>query len=156
VPTDDDPAAGVVPPVEDWLRGAGAVVTSPARRALVPGADVDPRLRPWDLGCWAGQELAALPPADLAAWRADPDWAGHGGESLRAVAARVSALLAQWHGRQGRLVAVTHASVVRAAVLLALRAPMEAAWELDVRPGSRTQLHADRGRWRVVSVGCSP
>lgn len=153
MPADDEPATGPLPELGGFLRGAGQVTCSPAVRARVPGAVVDPRLRPWDLGVWKGRDLAAQEPQELLAWRTDPRWAGHGGESLAAVTERVAGLLSSWHVREGRLAAVTHASVVRAAVLLALRAPVEAAWDLDVRPGSGTELHSTATGWRVVSVG---
>lgn len=155
MPADDEPAAGALPDPASFLRGGGELACSPVVRARVPGAATEPRLRPWDLGGWAGRDLATLDSGDLLAWRTDPEWAGHGGEPLSAVSGRVAGLLADWHGRQGRLAAVTHASVVRAAVLLALRAPVEAAWDLDVRPGSGTELHTTPTGWRVVTVGAS-
>lgn len=153
IPADHEPVAGALPDTSGFLRGGGRTVCSPAARAQVPGAACDPRLRPWDLGDWSGRPLAQLPVEELAAWRSNPDWAGHGGESLRDVTARVAGLLADWHDTDGRLAAVTHAAVVRAAVLLALRAPVEAAWDLDVRPGSGTELHSTTTGWRVVTVG---
>lgn len=155
VPAHDDPAAEALADLTPWLRGNGQIVTSSARRARVQGSAVEPRLTPWDLGSWAGRQLGELPPRQLAAWRSDPAWNGHGGESLEAVHDRVRSLLDEWGiGQDGRRIAVTHASVVRAAVLIALRAPTEAAWDLDVRPGSGTELHRSPNGWRVLSVGC--
>lgn len=113
------------------------------------GAPTEQDLRPWDLGSWAGQPWEEL---DLAAWRADPAWAGHGGESLLALHRRVASLLGRWHDRPGRLVAVSHGAVVKAAVLAALRAPADAAWDLDIAPGSLSELHATATGWRVVRV----
>lgn len=107
-------------------------------------------LRPWDLGSWTGLPLAAVP--DLAAWRSDPAYAGHGGESLLELHARVGGLLDRWHDRPGRRAAVTHAAVIRSAVLHALGAPAAAAWDLDVSPGSLTELHTTPHGWRVVCV----
>jgi broad specificity phosphatase PhoE len=131
----------------------GRVVTSPARRCRVDGADADARLGPWELGSWHGRDLADLPPDDLVTWRSHPTWSGHGGESLTALAARVASLLDAWHGLDDRLVAVTHAAVVKAAVVTALRAPVDAVWDVDVAPASVTELHpTDRG-WRVTRVG---
>lgn len=154
VPAWDDPPAGGRPPAHPPAGRADRLVTSPAPRARVDGAEVDERLRPWDLGRWTGLPLAQLPADELARWRADPSWRGHGGESLADVGNRVRALLDQWRGADGRITAVTHAGVVRAAVLGALRAPDAAAWDLDVRPGSVTELHATGTGWRVVRVGC--
>ncbi len=84
----------------------------------------------------------------------DPSYNAHGGESLLALLARVAALLDEWHPRSGRVAAVTHAAVIKAAVVHALRAPIEAMWQLDVAPASRTELHATRAGWRVACVGC--
>lgn len=141
-----------LPDLSGWLGRSGTFVTSPAARCRASGAAVEPALGPWDLGTWTGQPLANLP--DLTAWRADPAWCGHGGESLLALQQRVADLLARWHSQPGRLAAVTHAAVVRAAITHVLRAPAEAAWDLDVAPGSLTELHSTATGWRVVRVGC--
>ena len=127
------------------------MVTSPAARCRVAGADVDPALGPWDLGSWTGLGIADLP--DLQRWRSDPSFAGHGGESLLALQQRVAGWLARWHDRRGRWAAVTHGAVVAAAVTHVLRAPPLAVWDLDIAPGSVTELHTTRGGWRVVRVG---
>jgi len=134
-----------------WLGRAGQVVTSPAARCRVPGAPVDADLGPWDLGAWAGKPLADLP--DLAEWRRDPAWAGHGGESLLDLQRRTAGFLDRWHSRPGRWAAITHAGVIRAAVTHVLRAPAAAAWDLDISPSSSTELHTTSGGWRVVHVG---
>lgn len=114
------------------------------------GAAVEPALGPWDLGTWTGLPLAEVP--DLSGWRDDPDYDAHGGESLHTLHGRVSVLLGRWHARPGRWVAVTHAAVIRAAVLHALHAPATSAWDLDVPPGSVSELHATPTGWRVVRV----
>ncbi len=125
------------------------MLTSPARRCRVDGAPVEPLLAPWDLGDWAGRPLDEL---DLAGWRADPGYDAHGGESLLALSARVGGLLASWHAAEGRLVAVTHAAVVKAAVVHAMGAPASSCWAVDVAPGSVTELHSTPQGWRVVRV----
>lgn len=145
----DEPADGPLGDLSTWLGRSGSVVTSPARRCRQPGAEVEPLLRPWDLGTWTGRPLAEL---DLAAWRADPGYDAHGGESLVTMLDRVRAVLAQWATTEGRLVAVTHAAVIKAVVVQALGAPATAVWDLDVHPGSSTELHAGPGGWRVVRV----
>ena len=126
------------------------MITSPARRCWVPGALVEPRLRPWDLGSWTGRPWREL---DLASWRRDPSYDAHEGESLTALLARVDALLSEWTTRTGRVVAVTHGAVIKAAVVHALRAPVEAMWTLDIPTGSVTELHRMRSGWRVSRVG---
>lgn len=147
----DEPAVGPAPDVTGWLGRSGTALTSPARRCRIPGIPVDPRLGPWDLGRWSGRPFDEL---DLGAWRNEPAYDAHGGESLLALAARAQGLLEDWHGRAGRIAAVTHAAVVKAMVVQALRAPVDAVWDVDVAPGSLTELHATAIGWRVVRVSC--
>ena len=147
----DEPAVAALPDLTAWLGRSGRAVTSPAQRCRLAGAPVDPRLRPWDLGDWTGRPLSEL---DLLGWRADPAFAVHGGESLSALSHRVRGLLADWHSRTGRLVAVTHAPLIKVAVVQALQAPVQAVWDLDVAPGSTTELHRTSTGWRVTAVSC--
>ena len=86
----------------------------------------------------------------------DPAAAPHGGESLLALLARVARWLEARAGDGGRVVAVTHAGPIRAAVVQVLGAPPEAFWRLDVEPLSRTLLHARDGRWTVRAVNLPP
>ena len=148
---DDEAAAGPVPDLTGWLGRTGTLVTSPARRCRQAGAPVEPRLRPWDLGTWTGRPFDEL---DLSAWRSDPRFAGHGGESLVALHARAAELMADWHDRTGRLAAVTHAALIKAMVVHALRAPVQAVWDVDVRPASVTELHATSAGWRLTRLSC--
>jgi broad specificity phosphatase PhoE len=145
----DGPAAAALPDLSRWLGSNGRIVTSPAARCSVPGASVDLRLGPWDLGSWTGRSWAEI---DLASWRADPSYAEHGGESLEALMERVSGLLRAWQGRAGRLAAVTHGAVIKCAVVQVLRAPIDAVWDLDVAHASLTELHFTGSAWRVTRV----
>ena len=155
VPADED-ATGLLGDLSPWLGRTGRIVTSPARRCRQSCGERqavrEPLLRPWDLGSWTGRPLAEL---DLAAWRADPAYDVHGGESLLALVDRVRQFLGQRHERQDRVVAVTHAAVIKAAVVQALGAPPTACWDIDVHPGSATELHAASNGWRVVRVNAS-
>jgi broad specificity phosphatase PhoE len=47
-------------------------------------------------------------------------------------------------------VAITHGGVVKAAVVHALGAPIEAFWRIDASPLAVTELHAHNGRWTVT------
>ena len=82
----------------------------------------------------------------------DPAASPHGGESLRAFAARSRGWLDEQARLDGRAVAITHGGVVKAAVVYALGAPLEAFWRIDVSPLSITELHAHDGRWTVTRV----
>jgi broad specificity phosphatase PhoE len=147
----DEPADEPLPDLAGWLGRRGRIVTSPALRCRVAGTPVDPRLRPWDLGCWTGRPFHEL---DLAAWRNDASYDGHGGESLIALSVRLGQLLDDWHDQTGRVAAITHAAVIKAMVVHALRAPVDAVWDVDVAPGSLTELHVAAVGWRLVRVNC--
>lgn len=116
-------------------------------------AEVDPALADLDCGAWKGNVLGGVPPADLAIWLTDPGAAPHGGESVVAVVARVRAWLDGLAGRRGRLAAVTHPAVIRAAVLVALDAPPKSFWRIDVAPASHTVMHLRGQAWTLRSTG---
>jgi broad specificity phosphatase PhoE len=143
------------------LGRADAAWSSPAARArqtaeaLGLTATVAAELDECDFGSWRGRTLAELhaeDPAAVAAWMEDPAAAPHGGESLLALLARVRGWLDARAADGERVFAVTHAGVIRAAVVCALDAPPLAFWRLDVAPLSRTVMHAHDGRWTVRAV----
>lgn len=144
--------------------GRGETLCSPARAARetaaalgVDGAAVD-GLAPWSVGAWAGRSLtdiAAEDPSGAQAWRSDPASSPHGGESLEALAARVGRWLRGEATKDGRAIAVTHAEIVKAAVVRALGAPLEAFWRIDAAPLRMTELHARDGRWTVSCVNAA-
>jgi broad specificity phosphatase PhoE len=139
--------------------------TSPAARArqtaeaLGLAATPAPELDECDFGTWRGRTLAELDdedPVAVAAWIEDPAAAPHGGESLLALLDRVGGWLSVRVADGQRVVAVTHAGVIRAALVRALDAPVQAFWRFDVAPLSRTVLHAHDGRWTVRGVNLPP
>ncbi|WCB94936.1 Phosphoserine phosphatase 1 [Baekduia alba] len=108
-----------------------------------------------DFGRWAGRtltELAAQDPAAVERWLTDPDATPHGGESVRGFGARVAGWLDEQASEEGTAVAVTHAGVVKAAVVHALDAPLSAFWRIDAAPLSVTELHLRRGCWSVARL----
>ena len=141
-----------MPDLGPLLGRDGELLRSPSRRCEAPRARVEERLRPWDLGAWTGRPFDDL---DLATWRTDPSYDAHGGESLLVLTERVAGLLDDLQdvgGGRRVVVAVTHAAVIKAAVLLVLRAPSTAVWELDVHPASVTELSRTGDGWRVARV----
>jgi broad specificity phosphatase PhoE len=147
------------------LDRADVAWTGPAARArqtaeaLGLDATVAPELDECDFGAWRGRTLAELDtedPVAVAAWIEDPAAAPHGGESLLALLDRVGGWLDAHSGDGARSVAVTHAGVIRAALVRALDAPVQAFWRFDVAPLSRTVLHAHDGRWTVRAVNLPP
>jgi broad specificity phosphatase PhoE len=140
---------------------ADAAWTGPSARArqtaeaLGLDATVALELDECNFGAWAGRTLAELDdedPVAVAAWIEDPAAAPHGGESLLALLDRVGGWLSTRAADGQRVVAVTHAGVIRAALVRALDAPVQAFWRFDVAPLSRTVLHAHDGRWTVRGV----
>ena len=84
----------------------------------------------------------------------DPDAAPHGGESLAAFCARIGRWLDEQAASEGRVAAVTHGEVIKAAVVHALGAPLPAFWRIDATPLAVTELHAHDGRWTIVRLNC--
>ena len=135
--------------------------TSPARRAVqtaealgLPAVD-EPSLRECDYGRWSGRafdDLQASEPAALAEWLSDPDAAPHGGESLADLLRRVENWLDAIGGAGGHVVAITHASVIRAAVIHAIGAPARSFWRIDVAPLSLARLSFAHGHWTLASI----
>lgn len=141
--------------------GRGEELCSPALRAreTATAAGLDPALEPaldeCDFGSWAGRSLAEIheqDPAGTTAWMTDPSAQPHGGESLLDLLARVGEWMSAQGACDGRAIAVTHAGVVKAAIVHALSAPPQAFWRVDVSPLGLTELTAHDGRWTVACV----
>jgi broad specificity phosphatase PhoE len=119
---------------------------------------VHPALRDCDYGHWCGRKLTdiqAAHPAELAAWLSDPGAAPHGGESLLALMQRVSDWMADRLHDDGHTIAVTHAAVIRAAVIDALGAPSQSFWRIDAEPLSVVDLRSDKRRWVLRAAAAS-
>jgi len=133
--------------------------TCQTAQALGLDARIDPALDECDFGRWKGRQLAdihAEDPDAVAAWMTDPAAAPPGGESLIDLLDRVKQWLAGRAGRAGQTLAVTHAGVIRAAIVVALEAPAQAFWRIDVAPLSYTILHERDGQWTLRSVSHPP
>jgi broad specificity phosphatase PhoE len=141
------------------LRRTDRTWTSPALRArqtaaaLSLDAAVNPSLRDCDYGRWTGRTLTdvqAEEPASVAAWLSDAEAAPHGGESLADLCRRVSAWMNECIREEGNTIAVTHAAVIRAAILHVLHAPAPSFWRIDIEPLSVTELRSDGTRWTLL------
>ncbi|MEU7155698.1 bifunctional RNase H/acid phosphatase [Streptomyces chrestomyceticus] len=130
---------------------AQAVVSSPLKRcrqtaetvAARLGLDVrvDEGLRETDFGAWEGLTFAEVQerhPEDLAAWLGSAKAAPTGGESFASVARRVALsrdkLLARYAGRTVLL--VTHVTPVKTLVRLALGAPPDSLFRMELSAAS--------------------
>ncbi|MFG1670488.1 histidine phosphatase family protein [Streptomyces sp. Y7] len=110
-------------------------------------------LRDCDMGRWGGLTLGeamAREPDAVDAWLADPRATPHGGESLLGFIGRVGGWLDTRPVDDGdRIVAVAEPSVIRAALVYALKAPPSTYWNIDVRPLSTTTVTGRAGRWNL-------
>jgi broad specificity phosphatase PhoE len=132
--------------------------TSPALRtvqtaeALGLVTSIQPLLADIDLGAWAGKslvEVEAADPTGLARWMDDPAAAPHGGEAVEHLLQRIGVWLDQTGTENGRIIAVTHPAVIRAAAIIALDAPPKSFWRIDIEPLSLSRLDSHAGRWTV-------
>ena len=112
-------------------------------------------LRDCDYGRWAGRafdDVQAKEPDAIAEWLRDPTSAPHGGESILALIERAAAWLDRESGTPGRVLAITHASIIRAAIVHAIGAPPQSVWRIDIAPLSLTRLSGANGRWTLASI----
>ncbi|MFT3731970.1 MAG: histidine phosphatase family protein [Hyphomicrobium sp.] len=138
-----------------------AVLSSPAKRAIETATalnlrpEIDPSLRDLDLGDWSGQSLksvAASDPHGFESWLSDTNFAPHGGETVDQLFARASVWLEDISARDGRILAVTHPSFIRAAILAAIHAGPTSFWNIDVAPLAVVQLTSNGRRWALRSI----
>jgi broad specificity phosphatase PhoE len=164
-PLDEPLAAGATTAAQvlaPGLRRADHAWTSPALRArqtaeaLSLAAHGDPALSDCDHGRWAGRALAevqAAEPDAVAAWLADPAAAPHGGEAIVDLVARMGGWLDARLGDAGHTVAVTHAAVMRAAILHVLGAPADSFRRIDIEPLGMIGFGSDGRRWALRAWG---
>ncbi len=123
--------------------------------ALDLTANPDERLRNCDFGRWEGlrfQQLLLREPRKLVRWIRDPSSAPHGGESIPQVLERVAAWMHERSRDPGHTVAVTHAAVIRAAIVHVIQAQVPSFWRIDVLPLSRTEFRTNGRRWVLRSL----
>jgi broad specificity phosphatase PhoE len=137
-------------------------LVSPALRARQTAeafgisATIDPLLGDCNFGGWAGRKLADVEkdePDAVAAWVAEPSSAPHGGESIEELLRRIATWLGQQAGESGRLVAITHPAVIRAAIVEAIGAGARSFWRIDIAPLTLTDLRGGDRRWTLRATG---
>lgn len=147
--------AGMLPKGATAL-SSPAMAARETATALGFDAVVEPALAGLDVGAWAGQSVMDIGMTDAkaaTAWIEDPAFAGHGGESIDMLIARIGTWLAARQATNDVMVAVTHAAVVRAAALVALDAPAASFWRIDVAPLAALTLSSDGQRWTLRELG---
>jgi broad specificity phosphatase PhoE len=108
-----------------------------------------------DYGRWSGKGLDHIEMADpdgLSDWLTNPDSISHGGESLTQLIERVS--IWQQQIKSGHTLAITHPAVIRVAVILAIQAPPQSFWRIEVAPLTMTDLRFNGRSWTIRSSGC--
>jgi broad specificity phosphatase PhoE len=144
------------------IRRADQCWTSPALRAretaaaLGLTAEVEDRLRDCDFGRWTGMKFTQVvvrEPRKLASWISNPSSAPHGGESIPQVMERVAAWIREPGRDKIHTVAITHASVIRAAIVHVIEAQLQSFWRIDVAPLTLTDLRTNGRRWVLRSMG---
>lgn len=143
--------------------GDASIAVSPMRaacqtaEALGLPVTLDTALHDIDYGDWAGRSIADLgrhEPASLARWLSDPDFDGHGGESLNSLLRRTTRWIEERAGRGGHTIAVAQGTLVRAMTVTVLGAPVEAFWRIDTPPLTLSDLRHDGRRWALRACGC--
>jgi broad specificity phosphatase PhoE len=139
-----------------------AVWVSPALRARqtaelagLAGTE-EPAFRECDYGRWRGVslgEIHAAEPEALALWMSGMGATPHGGESFRAMLSRVGTWLQHHAGDSGHAVIVTHATVMRTAIVHVLQAPPSAFWTIDVEPFGIVEMTSNGRRWALRLPG---
>ena len=130
-----------------------AVYSSPLARArqtamavaAVAGCEVeaDDRLIELDYGDWDGRRLGDIGASEWAAWRADPEFAPPGGESLVAVTARVESFCRdRLVNGDANVIAVSHVSPIKSAVCWALGVDERATWQMQLGLATITEVGA--------------
>ena len=155
-------AVSVLEALRGRLRPYAEVLTSPARAAretaaaLGFDAAVEMALSDCDYGRWRGlasKDVAERETDEFAAWLGDPAAAPHSGELFAALIERIGAWLTQSLAREGATLAVTHAAIVRAAIVSALGAGPSSFARIDVAPLSLARLSGHGQRWNLVALG---
>jgi len=155
----DEPIEGTVAPIP--LPHANRVYAAPELRtretAVALGLVTETQLLLSDLnlGRWKGKTFDAMlaeGPDAIAAWTSDPASRAHGGESVEELIARIRPWLGHQQEEGGRVIAVTHPAVIRAAVVVVLGAPAASFWRIDIAPLARVELRSDGRRWTLRGI----
>ena len=147
----DDVGRDQVAALRSVLGDEVAIVSSPLRRAretaaalVRPGVaiTVDDRWIELDYGEYDGAALTELPVDVWDTWRADVTFTPPGGESLVALAARVTDACESLREQASTadVVVVSHVSPIKAAVAWALGVGIEVSWRAFVAPASITRI----------------
>jgi len=131
-----------------------AMETATALQLAAPFT-VDPALRDCAYGRWTGRrfsDVQAEEPDAIVSWISEPSANPHGGEAIIDLLKRVAGWLDERGRIGGRVLAVSHPAVIRAAILHAIEAPPNSFWRINVEPLSVIDLRGNKGRWTLRSL----
>lgn len=137
------------------------ILRSPARSAaetaesLGLDAEVEPLLRECDFGRWVGrsfEDVQSRDPDAIADWLLNPDAAPHQGESFSKVMTRVAGWMDGLIAASGSILAITHPTIIRAAIACALGAGPQSFRHIDVAPLTRAKISGHGGRWTLAAL----
>ncbi|AXC14352.1 putative phosphoglycerate mutase [Acidisarcina polymorpha] len=129
--------------------------TRETAKALGVNAEEAPELRECDFGLWRGRSLQEIhheDPVGLRLWIQDLGSCPHRGESFLQLMERVGEWL-DLRREAGSCVVITHASVIRAAIVHALSAPQESFRRIELGPLTLTDIRQNGAQWHVRSMG---
>jgi broad specificity phosphatase PhoE len=146
--------SGRLPPCDIVLRSP-ALSAAQTAESLALNAKTEPLLRDCDFGRWAGRSLAEVQAEEgeaVADWLQNPHAAPHGGESFADVRTRIGDWMDGLLAGGGAVLAITHATVIRAVVAHALGVGPQSFRHIDVSPLTRARLSAGGGRWTLAAL----
>jgi broad specificity phosphatase PhoE len=138
----------------DRVMTSPAVAAEDTAAALATDFTAEPALRDIGHGQWAGRsmmDIHAGEPELLTAWIADTSRTTPGGEPLAEVIVRVKNWMNAQSALTGRVLAVTHPTVIRVAIAVTLQCPIESVFNMDIMPLSRTTMSFN-GKWRLQTL----
>lgn len=147
-------AAFAVADRPDGVALSPAIAARQTVAALGLFGEEEAALRDVDHGDWTGlsfAEVHARDAAALARWLAAPGEGAPGGESMRGVVQRVGGWMDGVAGGEGVVMAVTHPTVIRAAIAHALGMTAQAVTHIDIAPLTAVALSYNR-RWRLQAI----
>ncbi|MEV7991268.1 histidine phosphatase family protein [Streptomyces sp. NPDC086077] len=140
----------LLPPYSLALRAPSARCARAARALAVP-ATPEKALRDLDYGGWYGRprkDIVAEDPYGFSAWLTDPGAAPHGGESVARLCRRTAEWLSSLPADAARILTITEAAVIQAALVHVLSASARDFWHLGVPPPAVTLTMRD-GCWNA-------
>jgi broad specificity phosphatase PhoE len=145
----------VLRPAPERVVCAPSLAARQTAQALGLATMVEQALADIDHGAWRGLSLPQVEAAEgqaLMRWIMNPASGAPGGEAFASVRARMANWMEVQATTNQRILAITHPTVIRAALAHVLDIPDAAAFRIDVAPLCGLILSFDR-QWRFQGLG---